>query len=151
MRLFIFQQVSNPERGWFEEGGLVGPIMWHTIYAFHPDRAIITKEEWEAMVERAERRCKPEVARARELNDQIMDQLKKEGLRVSDPTFEQRLDGRLQELGAIPAGITKSILEILQEEGFQVVKPQELTYQAPLYDHEARILDRASQLDEEIS
>ena len=135
MNLFTFHRVPNVDK---PHEFLQEEAQWPDILATHPTRDTLTQEEWEAIVERATKRCIPELDRADVLCDQIEEELKAEGLSISGPTgdeFLRRRNEKLTELGAIPAGITKSVLEVLKEQGFQeVLTPvvDEFTFRAPL-------------------
>ena len=134
MYLFTFRRTYNSEAKWREtpeqEGG------WPLIYAVHPTRESIAQDEWKAIVERAGKKDNEYFAQFVEISKQVDETLQKEGLKVSDSQYFPRHMQLSKELGAVPGSMYRALEEVLREEGFEIVNPQNFSYQRPLTDYD---------------
>jgi len=134
MYLFVFRRVYNPEAKYREQPEQ--ETEWPLIYAVHLTRENITAEEWEAMMERVGKKDNAYFTQFVEISRQVDEQLRKEGLKVSDNRFFSRQIQLTKELGAVPGSTYRALEEVLVEDGFTVLKPENLTYQLPLRDYD---------------
>ncbi len=134
MYLFMFREVAKRElRAW--RSTHIRP----SIYALHPTKETITKEEWEGIVEEAEARYQKDRERYSKATNQVLQEMREKGLRLSESKGEKYSEQRLYELGVIPFGMVKSLAEVLAEKGFEIITPKEFTFQTPLNKIEAEV------------
>lgn len=148
MQLFIFRRIYNPAAKWREQPE--DKAKWPLIFAIHPTRESITEEEWKAMVERVGEKDNAYFAQFVEISNQVDEVLKTEEIKVPDSRYFHRQAELYRKFGAVPNATYRALEEVLLEEGFEVLKPKELTYQLPLRDYDKGVNARMVAFNERL-